>query len=234
MNKYGSIVRTVTARNILTGTISPDLTVSIAAGTYLQSFYSYKLDNHLQSNFLIHSGGLFSNYGKGLVLQNPQPRMTLSLQTMALNGVSSLSGTIEQNDNIITGTLTHFLTELSVGDIVLVSGTSGRYQFVQSIISDTSMIVSDFLTIPSNSGITKIAHTTALIYGTIADMHMLNTSYCLDRFVPIALSGITSILCAKLVVPTGGVTYLTTSINQGYAGQPVFMDVMADIEITPS
>jgi hypothetical protein len=82
--------------------------------------------------------------------------------------------------------------------------------------------------------ILKHVITSPLYIGGFQDLSILNTSYELEDYVPAALNtaGDQQFVTASITV-SDDITYLTTSINQGFAGQPVFFDIIADFEVTP-
>jgi hypothetical protein len=238
MNQYGSVSRSIYARNILTGAIDPPNLVQVIVPPHLQFLQAFQnvpynfCDINLESNFNIRKFGLFANFAGGLVYRNPDPRMTLKIIASSISGPNALTGTITQSGDMITGIGTLFNTELFGNDLIRLNN---RWLFVREIYSDVSAQVSDYQTVAIAEPLANYGYTGGATIELVAkEIGLLNYMYENERFAPIALLPHTSqpyIVYAQ-IEPEAPIDFLTTTISPDFSGEMVLFDAMAEFDIT--
>ena len=251
MNQYSSAMRTLVARNVLGVTIAPPavLTIPVLGGFQRQIFdggyHSPSVIWQDQSNLILHRIGLFSNFADGLVWGTPPERARVNIAAVAYQNGPVLSGTsitTYLNSKALDGTPDcQFLLELAPGALII-QGT--QPYIVDNVFSNTSAVLSDYgrgLTTPAASVRRLVPGYASAVQTTFYGLTALNYFHDWEAFLPIG-----SIAAAFPVTPPDGfllfgsvlidqpVDLLTNSIDVSFGRSPLYMDIMAEYEISPS
>jgi len=226
------------ARNVVEKTISPPNDLQIAQADPVEQAFDLGTgpELNLDTNLIIHSIGLFSNFADGLVFANPEERIRTRLTINACEFVN-LTGTLTTTagSKTLSGAGTAFTTELSDGDIILFGGA---YHIIDGApANDTTATLRNYAYI----GVSESGQRCDIINGQGAnkdiDIRQLNYMYDLSDFVlPISLTDTTPdaiVLIGTITTDNDNFTFLTKSVNTDFDGDNCFFSLGIDVEFTP-
>lgn len=243
MNKYGSNERRFTARNVINTVLPlPPADLAIASTDFNRVFFR---DNFivgvpqwsLQGNLFIKRFGVYCNMADGLVFAQPFERFHCDVRISGYRSVNRGSTlNFVANSKAITGT--DFLAKLAVG--MVVSDANGNPYYIKAIADDNNATITDYARVASADQIVEwVEGVPAFI--DIPDISILNTMFEAERFLPVGpliTVGVTRTFMSVNMISsnsvTGGVTFLTKSIDPAFVGDQVTFDVQADLEFTPA
>jgi hypothetical protein len=254
MNAYGSVVRTLSARNVLETVIAPPMSVSVLPADWKGQIFqdtmwvsSIGVPPWLKgSNLILRRVGLFSNFADGLVFATPCQRLRILIEAYPYTLGAQLTGSVSwpADSKTMTGTLTAFNTELYPGAVVKIRAGGAPCPIlgiVETVLSPTSCLMSDY-----GPGGANLANLVTVIPQPVAawlvGVSLLNYMHEAERFIPAGVLGgnlDTFFLKASIVQGSGNlpavqpVEFLTKTIDTAFARDSAFFDVVADLEITP-
>ena len=148
--------------------------------------------------------------------------------------VTQLIGSVTASSTTVTGTGTSFLTDLKVGDLVLIGGTGGSYRKVTAVSAQGTITVDSSITV---TGATIARCTTQILeadkqslvfklpYSAIRSMRTAGTGgtnnttyYCYQRFNQLATGTSVTITTSGTFAPASEQTNYTVIDNDATAG----------------
>ena len=246
MNQYSSVCRTMRARNVFEGAISPPADLTIASADWLPQILN-KRGNlmNINGNFVIRRLGVFANFADGFVFANAAERLNLFLSSQAYTrtviGGGDLSMTL--GSKAVTGT--GFAGNIFDQNILAVpyAGTETQYYIVDgNPADDNNLDVTDYaekdVVAAPLTKLTSLPNYERLDYTRISE---LNYMWDVNEFIsPLAFA---SVLATDVVITVyvnqnslnfgdSDITFLTKSISDTYDGDIAHFDVVGDIEYT--
>lgn len=246
-NKYESVVRLFTARNLYEGVLNPPNVFSIDPlnGVFripVNSIESEGCTNR-NSNIQIRKVGVFSNFADGLVFAYPWQLLGLyidiNLYSLALGG----DITTVNNDKNVTGTNFNVLNSDNLIRI-LDAFSDYNYQVVDTVTDANTM---SLFTYPYFDGVDQLWN--RMIPGAAGAAHFmykireLNTMYDVDfNYNPADYTGVPALdfypvirvgLNPNTVYNTDPlISFLTNTIDTSYVNAKVHFDVKMEVEYT--
>lgn len=243
MNAYGSVLNHSVGWDICEKTISPPSNLEISSTDWKRVFLrgphrhnTSPLDP--ESNFIVRGVGLFSNFADGLVFQTGGNRPVAALDISYYSIDSTLTGLVAftKGSKAVVGTGTAFDTELSAGDYI--RHTDREIFIVDSVTDAENLVLTQYArSSGGSSNVKKMSKATGFIqyYDNILT---LNEIYTGERFLPTASiysSSADQVAIQGYIVPidTGDtIDFLTKSIYNGFSGDTVTFQLLAEIEYT--
>lgn len=250
-NKYGSNIRTYTARNLVWDvsggqpvpyTINAPNALTIEKDGMLPVFYraQYPLDHdwHNNSKVSVKRAGIFCNFADGLVQKMDTSRVSMEIKVIIARRVQ-LSGNgvvFTEGSNIITGT---DLSPLNVNTIVCdrIGGNIPYYMQADVTAPLNPGYITDYAIASSvNTALYKYDIIREQAF-TIYNVATLNTLYECELFFPYCplQDEDRMFLSCKIDIdgPGTSLDFYTKSIDTLFNGSPVSFDSVMELEITP-
>jgi len=270
MNRYSSTGAFLRARNLFEGTIAPPADFTVAAATCKKQLFTQVSplatpagegpnELNFNSNILIRSIGIYSNFADGLVFKNASNRFDVKIGAANYSASAFLAGsvTFTEGTKQVDGAGTFFTTgaiPLVAGDIIKL-GTAGpaggeRYyvvDYIDPVLVDTRLFVTDYLkdTIggagrPVVKMIFPVAGSQQNYY--CEDIGEMNMQFPIDKYMYPSLyggaGGNETIITVELNVihpdyrVAHDTVFMTKSVNVAFAGDPCFFDAGIELEYT--
>lgn len=255
-NKYGSNIRTYTARNLVWNCAAAqpvpfamaapaNLTLDASGGatdSFLQGFYKAQIgatDWNNESRISIKRAGLFCNFADGLVQQMDASRISMTISAVLYSATTLGVGhtmKIWVGSNQITGP--HLDVDVAAGDVVY-DIVNGVPHFIQSAaaIAGGPAYITDYSLYPTTPDIGIIILSPVnIIDFTISNVATLNTMYETEIFMPYTKGANQQMLLSCQLAIQGGASYsfYTKSIDPLFNGSPVSFDSVIEVEVTPA
>jgi hypothetical protein len=254
MNQYGSITRTLTARNVLEKSLNPPSTVSVLPADWAPQIFQDGIQSNgtpywmTGSNILLKRIGLFSNFADGLVWNTPSQRLKILIQAVPYNIGAVVPGTQHlwaANSKSLFGMGTTYPVDIPAGSIVKnVTGgaPSPQLGIVMSTPAVGLALMSDY---GPGGDCTTTLHLVSVAGQVIStyllNVSQLNTMYEHEMYMPASVLGgnLTSFFLKATVLQGNGndpalqsMDFLTKTVDPLFAGDIASFDVVADIEMT--
>ncbi len=255
-NKYGSNIRTYTARNLVWNCTpvqpvpfamaSPANLVLDSSGSandsFVKSFYRAQVagitDWNPHSRLSIKRVGLFCNFADGLVQQMDKSRIKMTI-TAALYSLSTqpVANTIRfyNGSNEVTGPTLD--VDVSAGDIVY-DTTNDEPYFIQSaaVSAGDPAYLTDYHVSPNTADL-SIANLTSVNSKdfAITNIATLNTMYEAEIFFPYTkgVGEYVFLSCELSLLGGTQFNFYTKSIDPLFNTLPVSFDSVIEVEVTP-
>lgn len=250
MNKYGSVVRRLIAKNVLEQ-VMPVIPapLQVANAGWKRVFARYKipatatdyLRMNVNSNINILSAGLFCNFADGLVLATPANRILLPIYAASYAAVATLTGTVTFTigSKALTGAGTGFVAELGGAPTpVVVRDALGNLYFIDSVTNDTNAVLTEYATVTNVTAAAQRFGEVGTIGANLLSVTNLNMMMSAERPIPNASISSTAAEQIGIVVNPSNdntattVDFLTKTIDATYAGDTSIWDVLVDVEFT--
>lgn len=241
MNKYGSITRQYTIRNVYEDTLTVGTDIVIPSGdSYddLKTAEKFTFDTNQQTNFLIRRAGVFSNFADGLVFKNPEDRIDIDMSFRAYkrNQVYDLNVTYGSKAVTAVGTTGWIpgnhapISIFGIPQIVLFVDVTGANSgnLEDYWMYDTGLVNARTLTLEG--------------VGTEFSFKNVSTLNCLydvdEPAYPFLIStgsgdyDLIAFHCGLNLQTDHTTTLMTDIIDTAFEQQTVFFDVVAEIEFT--
>jgi len=269
MNKYNSYIRTYTARNLLwdgsalqgaaprglhalnppNDVIIDQSSVNLYELDLVTGIFDTTDSGHEgwkpQSNLSIRRVGLYSNFADGLVFENIEGRMGLTINANLFK-ITAKTGSIvfTKGSNLVTGT--GLIAAFPLGFGYVVNGLSisvpplfyARNVHMLYVIDDTNARISDYAFTTRNMALINTLDVVGSnIFFTLTSVPSLNCMYETDIFFPVSntVSGYNVFLSATPYIDSIDSTFnlKTISIDTGYVDVNISLDAIVEAEITP-
>jgi hypothetical protein len=285
-NKYSSNIRTIVAKNLLwdydngidtgvapTGlkTIAPPANFNVVNAGLTEGLFRANWGNIdppynvqpsawiVNSNMLIKSLGIFSNFADGLVMSNIARRLSVVINSYAIsidvvnNGyVNAIDFTADSNEiTVAAGRDLHALINADasypsfIGDVGGALDYSIVYLMSDVAVDGLSARISDYGYRTINGGSFQYAVTSFEAINPVT-VPLLNVMFQQELLIKSGIpypavttdtvpKPIYQVLTAKIVIqPTDSFDFYTHVVSPDFDRLPVTFDVVAEVEVTPS
>lgn len=256
-NKYGSNIRTYTARNLVWDCsahqpvphvmASPANLVLDASGagtdSLLKGFYRAQMgtaDWNIHSRLSIKRAGLFCNFADGLVQQMDAKRIKMTITAALYDYLPLVTGHTAKfysNSNEITGPTLD--VDVTAGDAIYDVTNSEAY-FVQSAAASAGdpAYLTDYHTSPTTADLDIVKLVTTPLTSMsfiIQNVATLNTMYETEIFFPFTKGTNQHVFLSCELSILGGTSYsfYTKTIDPLFNSLPVSFDSVIEVEVTP-
>jgi hypothetical protein len=255
MNKYSSIERVLTARNLFEGTISPPNDFTLTPVTGFQQLVNNPFspnaidESYISRNtsFTIRKVGLFCNFADGLVFKNPWQNIRLRISVGLYYESSTVAGTIVKVNNSKTVTGAGFVPlapdTLAPGDII--SLFPEEFHIIDTITDDNNATLTDYPFYDDPAGAwTKLENNDAggdiyIDYFKIRELnyfHDIDFNYSPQLFTGLSGTSQWVIIKAQIFydnsVTDPDIDFLTKTIDTSYDQDLVHFDAKLLVEYT--
>jgi len=254
MNKYSSVNRFLRARNVVEATIAPPADFTIAAASWVPQLFTpnrnndntYPVSINNNSNLILKSLGVYSNFADGLVFKTPADRIDVDI-TVGMYSQLTHAGTVTvvQGTKTVTGLGTNFGGLLSVGSIIRIGDCFYIVASFDGVSPNTILYTTDYIKV-STAGVPwwemAIGVSPAQDY-FYEDISQLNTQFPIDKYCFPSLygaTGATTVLItgkvnlwtsiASVIRSNHDITFMTKSINTAFVGDTAFFDLGIELE----
>lgn len=235
-NKYGSIVRTYTVRNMYEDTLSPGTDITVPHTSPTRSVPFFPLHANKETNFSVKRVGVFSNFADGLVFANPENRLSVFMRFFAYTLAESYEVQLTYGNKAVTTIGTPNWTPGS--DLVI--SIEGIHRRINPTAAGTGNLL-DYWDGGSNTFDARNLATPS--GGATYTAMAISTLNCMYDVVELAepfsfgfgIDYDTIDMEVALNVVPGGVgttDFLTNIIDASFTGESVYFDVVTEVEFT--
>lgn len=244
MNRYGSSIRFLQARNCFEGIISPPNDLTIAFGDWQEQLFTTVQLQNPNANFTIKSLGINSNFADGLIFKEPEDRVDIIVISRGLVHGAAITGTVnltEGDKTLSGGGTTQFVTDgVSAGDFLLIGG---RLYLVASVTDEDNLELSDYAKLTAAAQTCRETTLAGSFSFLFENTSMFNFMHPVEEFIPLtSLLGSEAdsvVITAKVnqnfdSVNRHSVSFLTKTINTDFDGDKIYIDVIGEFEFQRS
>lgn len=253
-NKYGSNIRTYTARNLVWNVsgvqpipfvMNAPAPLTIPLESMLQVFYKAQFPSqnewNRESKIAIKRAGIFCNFADGLVQKMDTSRVTMTVSVLIAryDMVDHSDCSFVKGSNKVTGVNLQLLSSTPPDNIIF-DNTNLTPYYVQKApaVAGGDLYITDYARYTQNIVFTSKKVVQQLSEFTIFNIATLNNMYETELFFPYCPveMGDTMYLSCKLGIDGSDTSldFYTKSINPDFNGSPVSFDSVIELEITPS
>jgi len=244
MNQYGSVIRTLTARNVIEKVIAPPADLLVATTDCIGQIFeagqrqianpSFKY--YVESNIILHRLGVFSNFADGMVWKTPYSRMGVRISFTPFSMLPAISGTVTvaSNSKALTGDLsTLFVAEIPAGTNIMIGGAI----FTVALVTDNqNAVLTDYAINAAGVQCLKLSTPAPTVSTLLYGVENFNTMYEHEAFVPISTiaGNLPFYFITATPVLVDDSTLMTRTIDPSYGREIAYFDVKADFEFSVS
>jgi hypothetical protein len=238
-NRYGSVLRSFTIRNIYEAVLTTGTDIVIPQNQLNRTVSDFSYNTHQETNFIARKIGIFSNFADGLVWKNPADRADLTTDFLVFEYADSYTVNVTYGSRAITASAAVWpaLTNISIA-IDLPNNLTGV--FIISTATTSTGTLEDYWSYPTNPNLAarNLTQIGAFETWTMKNLSLLNCMYEYNEFAQPFVIGqgnsydIIAMRVALNADTNHTTTFMTNTIDSSYDSEKVYFDIVTEIEFT--